>query len=83
MAVRNSEIRSYLLRFAAKNGIRVSEHVTDEQWQKICFFCHLESGEDEKKKTATAVSHEGHDNALVMAFLSFFNPNCNFLDLEE
>lgn len=72
---RNSEIRRYLLAFAAKRGISVEEHVSDEPWEKISFFCILKGG----GKTSTAVSNEHHDNALVMAFLSFCNPEMDFL----
>jgi hypothetical protein len=75
MRARPSEIRAYLYRYAAKNGIRIREHVSD--WdQPTAFFCHLERD----GKTATAVSQEGHDNALVMAFLSLADPTINFLD---
>lgn len=75
MAARNSEIRSYLLRFAAKKGIKVVEYVSDQPDHRVGWFCHLESG----TKTATAISYEGHDNALVMAFLNLSDPSCDFL----
>lgn len=81
MSARPSEIRAFLLRFAAKRGIRVQEHISDaEGGAKTAFYCHLESAPGEWKKTSTSISYEGHDNALVMAFLSFSNPDIDFLD---
>lgn len=77
MAARASEIRAYLLRYAAKHGIRVSEHVS-EMDGKTSFFCHVQ--DPKEAHSATAISHEGFDNALVMAFLSFSNPSIDFLD---
>lgn len=73
MVARNSEIRSYLLRFAEKKGIRIKEYISEGP--RTGWFCHLEGN----GRTSTAVSYEGHDNALVMAFLSFVNPSVDFI----
>lgn len=72
---RPSEIRRFLLRFAARRGIRIKEHLSETP-PGPCWFVRLEDATN----MATAVSYEGPDNALVMAFLSFENPAYNFLD---
>lgn len=81
MAARNSEIRSFLLRHAHKSGLRLREYVSDWRDGPIGFYCHLEG--DAPTHSATAISLEGHDNALVMAFLSFYNPELNFLTEDD
>jgi len=80
--VRPSEIRSFLLRYAENNGIRVQEFVSDEVHRPIAFYCHLEipATAKEKRKTATAISHEGHDTALAKAFLYLGNSALDFLE---
>lgn len=79
MSARNSEIRSFLLRYAERRGLLVQEHISDWRDGPIAFFCHLQAGKD-PGKSATAISLEGPDNALVMAFLSFGNPDIDFLE---
>jgi hypothetical protein len=69
--LRNSELRDFLLRFAAREKLRIHEHFSDTYW-----YCHLEGD----RGSATSVSRESADNALVMAFLSFENSDYNFLD---
>lgn len=78
MSARPSEIRAFLLRYAAEKGILVHEHVSDWRDGPIAFYAHLQA-KGEAAKTATAVSYQHFDNALVMAFLSFLNPEINFL----
>jgi hypothetical protein len=78
MPARNSEIRSYLLRFAAKKGILVQEYLSEWRDGPAIFYCHIQDGKD-PKRTATALSKEGFDNALCMAFLSFFEAECDFI----
>lgn len=78
MPARNSEIRFYLLRFASRNGLMVKEHLSPA-WQagRTCFYCHIQNKEGDR--SSTAVSYEGPDNALCMAFLHWNNPELNFL----
>jgi hypothetical protein len=76
--IKNSEIREYLLRYALDKGILVTEHVSDWRDGSVMFYCHLQR-EKEPEKTATSVSYEGPDNALVMAFLSYSNPEMDFI----
>lgn len=80
MAARPSEIRAFLLRFAARKGLLVKEYVSDWRDGPIGFYCHVQS--NSPIHSATAISLEGHDNALVMAFLSFYNSELNFLTEE-
>jgi hypothetical protein len=79
--IRDSEIRAYLLQYAEKRGIRVAEHLSDNPGERLAFFCHLEAPGrcGLPKKTATAISYEGRDNALVMAFLNLSNPELDFI----
>ena len=79
--IRPSEIRTFLLRYANKRGIRVQEFVSDELNKPILFYCHLEipAHEKEPRRTATALSNEGHDTALAKAFLYLGNPALDFL----
>jgi hypothetical protein len=80
MAARPSEIRSFLLRYAIRRGIRVQEHVSEPEGGGLCaFFCHLSAPPSEPMKSVTAVSHEHHDNALTMAFLQWGNHELTFL----
>ncbi len=79
MAARNSEIRSFLLRYAQKRGLLIQEYLSDFADGPIVWYCHIQDGKD-PRHSATAVSREGFDNALVMAFLSYGNPEINFLD---
>lgn len=79
MRAKNSEIRSFLLRHAGKRGILVREHISDWRDGPAEFYCHVQSGSD-PTKTATALSLEGPDNALVMAFLAYGDSSIDFLD---
>lgn len=72
-------ISAYLYRFAKKKGICVREHHSIAAGQNH-YFCHLQCASGNPQKTATAVSLNSPADALVMAFLSFFDPSCNFLD---
>jgi hypothetical protein len=78
---RPSEIRAFLLRYAARRGILVKEYVPDPvPGEKNVFYCHLELPGDAPGRSATAVSHEHADNALTMAFLNLGDPSIDFLD---
>lgn len=81
--IRPSEIRAFLLRYAAKRNILVKEYVSDHDHGPLVFYTHLQDGNGDPKKTATAVSTEHHDNALVMAFLAFLDPGMDFLDEKD
>lgn len=84
MSAKPSEIRAFLLRYAAKRGLTVKEHLSPS-WETgkggkeglTCWYCHVQNSE--KTKSATAVSYQGPDNALAMAFLHFGNPELDFL----
>mgnify|MGYP001613324527 CR=1 FL=1 len=76
--IRESEIRAFLLRYAAKRNILVKEYTSDQPGDKIAFYCHLEDAYQDK--TATAISYEHFDNALCMAFLNFSNPELDFIE---
>lgn len=80
MAARPSEIRAFLLRYAGKRGILVKEYTSEPgEGVRTCFFCHLQAPPKEPYKTATALSYEHGDNALVMAFLNYANSELDFL----
>lgn len=80
MAARDSELRAYLLRYAKKRGLLVQEHVSEPAGGGLAaFYCHIQSARTEPLKSATAVSTEGRDNALVMAFLNYGNREIDFL----
>lgn len=81
MPAKPSEIRAFLLKWAKDKNLIVKEHVSPS-WAGgglTAFYCHVENQVDQKK-SATAISYEGHDNALVMAFLNFLDPSLDFLD---
>lgn len=78
-SARVSEIRRYLLLYAKARKIRVLEHFSEDPGRRQSYFCHLETPGD-PLKTATAISHESADNALVMSMLSYLDSTCNFLD---
>lgn len=82
MSARPSEIRAFLLRYAKKRGILVQEHTSGllEGDGPVTYFCHLQSPTTDPLKTATAISQDGQDNALVMAFLNFSDSSIDFLD---
>lgn len=74
------EIRSYLLRYAKKNGIMVKEHVSEGlSGSRTAFYCHIQARGSDPVKSATAVSLESRDNALIMAFLNFGCADIDFL----
>lgn len=81
MPARPSEIRAFLLRYAKKKGLLVREHISDlpneKHTGKSAFYCHVQ--DKEGLSTATAISYEGPDNALCMAFLQWHNPELDFL----
>ena len=80
MSHRQSEIRSFLLRHAEKRGIRIQEHKSlTEEKGRAAFFCHIQAPIGEPVKSATAVSYDCLDNALIMAFLSYGDSNLDFL----
>lgn len=79
VAARPSEIRAFLLRYAHRRGIAVKEYVSEEPGP-AAFFCHLAAPPEEPIKTVTAISYECWDNALVMAFLQWQNPELDFLE---
>ncbi len=85
MAARASEIRKFLLCYAARRGIRIQEFLSDEDGRPVVWYAHIEvpSGPDTPRRTATAVSREGFDNALVMAFLYLGNPELDFLPFTD
>lgn len=80
--VRPSEIRRFLLQYAARKGWRIQEFVSDELFGPIAWYAHIEIPPQagERRRTATAISHEGHDTALAKAFLYLGNEELNFLD---
>lgn len=84
MPSRPSEIRAFLLRYAMKNQLIVKEHVSPswESGGKTAFYCHIQS-QDEIPRSATAVSVEGFDNALAMAFMNFLEPTLDFLPIDK
>lgn len=79
--IKPSEIRTFLLRYAAKKKIRIQEFVSDELSRPICFYAHLEipPKDGTPRRTATALSNEGHDTALTKAFLYLSNSELDFL----
>lgn len=80
MPARPSEIRAFLLRHAERKKLRLREHASEGvPGRKPSFFCHLQAADGDPLKTATAVSKEHADNALVMSFLSFYNNELDFL----
>lgn len=84
MPARPSEIRAFLARYAGKRRIIITEYTSDpgEGEGPVYYYCHLQSSGDDPKRTATAVSKNGMDDALVMAFLSYADSSLNFLDDE-
>lgn len=79
MSPQKCEIRSFLLRYAERKGILVQEFISESEPHKA-FYCHVQVSKLDPRKTATSVSFESADNALVMAFLSLGNPELDFLD---
>lgn len=79
--IRDSEIRAFLLKYALRKGIRVVEFTSDDPGRSVCYYAHLESPANGEKprETATAVSNEGKDSALVKAFLYMANRELDFL----
>ncbi len=73
-----SEIRRFLLKFAARRNIRVQEYKSGPN----AWYVHLQApdGDSSNWKTATSVSQESADSALTMAFLSLSNREMDFLD---
>lgn len=80
MPARDSELRAFLLRYAQKRGLLVKEHVSEPAGGGLAgFYCHIQAPGTVPLKSATAISYEGRDNALVMAFLNYGNHELDFI----
>lgn len=85
MGARPSDVRAWLLNYADKKGLVVEEDVSDIPGQRIAYTCVITDYRDESyvPDSVRAISHEGHDNALVMAFLNWSRADLDFLPLTE
>lgn len=68
---RYDEVVRFLLAYAKKKGIRVKQTRSESDG---LYFCRLENLDS----FSTAVSAAGENEALVMAFLSFLEPEFKF-----
>lgn len=79
MGARPSDVRAWLLEYAKRNKITVQEHVSDDPGKRIAYMCCL----TDRIKVIRSISHDGFDNALVMAFLNWCKPEMDFLPFPE